>query len=342
MIEIDGSFGEGGGQILRTSLALSLLTGKPFKLRNIRANRKPKPGLRPQHLASVRAAAKIGGAKATGDAVGSSQLTFEPGPVKPGNYRFDIGTAGSTALVMHTVYLPLAMAGPSEVILEGGTHNDKAPSYHFLQTTWRAYLTRMGLPIILEMTRPGFYPRGGGQIAARIPACKALRSLTMTGPVKLESASVLSMTAGLPDHVAKRQARRAQVRLKDAGLEPEIAFEELKGGPGCMLAITLDGSVPSLFFGLGARGKPAEAVADEAANEALHHRDSSMPVDRHSGDQLLLPLAFAEGNSEYHVSAIDRHLTTNAAIIQRFVSRNITIEGEEGSPGMVSVAGGPV
>jgi RNA 3'-terminal phosphate cyclase (ATP) len=342
MIDIDGSFGEGGGQILRTSLALSLLTGKPFKLRKIRANRKPKPGLRPQHLASVRAAAKIGSARVTGDAVGSNQLTFEPGPAKPGSYRFDIGTAGSTALVLHTVYLPLAMAGTSEVILEGGTHNEKAPCYHFLQTTWRAYLERLGLTIALKMTRPGFYPRGGGEISARIAACKSLRPLTMTGPVKLETASVLSMTAGLPDHVAKRQARRAEIRLKDAGLAPQIACEEWEGGPGCMLAITLDGSVPSLFFGLGARGKPAEAVADDAADETLAHRESAMPVDRHSGDQLLLPLALADGNSEYHVSAIDPHLTTNAAIIQKFVSREITIEGEEGSPGIVRIAGGPV
>lgn len=342
MIDIDGSFGEGGGQILRTSLALSLLTGKPFKLRKIRANRKPKPGLRPQHLASVRAAAKIGSAKVTGDAVGSSQLTFEPGTVKPGHYRFDIGTAGSTSLVLHTVYLPLAMSGPSEVILEGGTHNEKAPCYHFLKTTWRAYLARMGLSIELEMTRPGFYPRGGGQVISRIPACNRLRSLTMTGPAKVELPSVLSMTAGLPDHVAKRQARRGVVRLKDVGLEPDVAFEEWDGGPGCMLAITLNGPVPSLFFGLGARGKPAEAVADEAADEALAHRDGGMPVDRHSGDQLLLPLALAEGNSEYHVSAIDRHLTTNAAIIQQFVDREIAIEGDEGSPGMVRVAGRPV
>src|SRR5207244_5116741 len=126
MLDIDGSFGEGGGQIVRSSLALSLLTGKPFRLRKVRANRLPKPGLRPQHLASVRAAAKIGRAKVTGDVVGSNQLTFEPGPVTPGGYHFNIGTAGATALVLHTVYLPLALAGgPSDVVLEGGTHNDK-------------------------------------------------------------------------------------------------------------------------------------------------------------------------------------------------------------------------
>ncbi len=340
MIDIDGSFGEGGGQILRTSLALSLLTGKAFRLRKIRANRKPKPGLRPQHLACVRAAAKIGKAKITGDAVGANQLTFEPQDVSPGNYRFDIGTAGATALVLHTVYLPLALSGgPSELVLEGGTHNDKAPCFHFLQTTWRAYLARMGLPITLEMARPGFYPRGGGQITADIPASAQLRPLTLTGPVNVDTASILSATAGLPEHVAKRQARRATVRLRDAGLEPDVAFEEWPGGPGCMLAITLHGGVPTLFFGLGARGKPAETVANEAGNEALAHREQSMPVDPHSGDQLLLPLAFAAGNSEYHVSAVTRHLTTNAATIRHFLDREITIEGEEGTPGVVKVAG---
>jgi RNA 3'-terminal phosphate cyclase (ATP) len=340
MLDIDGSFGEGGGQILRSALALSLMTGKSFKLRKIRANRKPKPGLRPQHLACVRAAAKIGSANVAGDTVGSSQLTFEPGTVSAGQYRFAIGTAGSTALVLHTVYLPLALAGtPSEIVLEGGTHNEKAPCYHFLETTWAAYLKRMGLAIKLEMERPGFYPRGGGVISAHIAPCSKLRPLTLTGPVKIDQASILSAVAGLPEHVSKRQARRATVRLRGAGLEPEVAFEEWDGGPVCVLLITFPGKVPSLFFGLGARGKPAESVADEAADESLAHRQTGMPVDRHSGDQLLLPLAIADGDSEYHVSTIDRHLTTNAAIIQMFLDCQITIDGDEGEPGVVKVAG---
>ena len=340
MIDIDGSFGEGGGQILRSSLALSLLTGKPFKLRRIRANRKPKPGLRPQHLASVRAAAKIGKAKVTGDVVGSNQLTFEPGEVQPGNYRFDIGTAGATSLVLHTVYLPLALtSGPSHVTLEGGTHNEKAPSFHFLQATWRAYLAKMGLNVTLEMERPGFYPRGVGQVVANIPPVDKLRPLTLTQRAETKTATILSASAGLPAHVTKRQARRANVRLTDAGVESETAYEEWEGGPGSMLAITLPGPVPTLFCGLGARGRPAEAVADEAADEAIAHRETGIPVDPHSADQLLLPLCFAEGVSEYHVSAVTLHLTTNAAIIQTFVARKITIEGEEGSPGVVKVAG---
>jgi RNA 3'-terminal phosphate cyclase (ATP) len=340
MLEIDGSFGEGGGQILRSSLALSLMTGKPFHLRKVRANRKPKPGLRPQHLASVRAAARIGNAKVTGDSVGSSDLTFQPGPVVAGKYHFPIGTAGATALVLHTVYLPLALAGgPSEVVLEGGTHNEKAPCYHFLQTTWRAYVARLGLAVSVEMKRPGFYPRGGGLLVAHIEPWTLRKPLTLTGPVSPEKASILSATAGLPSHVNNRQARRATVRLRDAGIEPEVRTEEWDGGPGSMLSITWAGPVPTLFFGLGARGKPAEAVADEAADEALAHRDRRMPVDPHSADQLLLPLGVTDGDSEYHVSEVTRHLTANAAVIQLFLDRDITIAGDEGATGVVRVSG---
>jgi RNA 3'-terminal phosphate cyclase (ATP) len=340
MLEIDGSFGEGGGQILRSSLALSLLTGKPFHLRKIRANRKPKAGLRPQHLASVRAAATIGNAKLRGASVGSSDLTFEPCEVVAGKYHFPIGTAGATALVLHTVYLPLALAdGPSELALEGGTHNEKAPSYHFLETTWRAYMARLGLNVSLEMKRPGFYPRGGGLIIVHIQPWTIRKPLTLTGPVSLNQASVLSATAGLPAHVNNRQARRATVRLRDAGIEPDVSTEQWQGGPGSVLTITWAGPVPTLFTGLGARGKPAEAVADEAAHEALAHRDTGMPVDSHSADQLLLPLAVAGGQSEYHVSEVTRHLTTNSAVIQLFLNREISIDGAEGETGVVRVVG---
>lgn len=338
MIDIDGSLGEGGGQILRSALTLSLLTGKSFRLRKIRANRKPKPGLRPQHLAGVRAAGKIGNAKLTGDAVGSSQLTFEPGTVMPGQYRFAIGTAGSTSLVLHTVYLPLALANePTELVLEGGTHTEKAPCFHFLQTTWRAYMSRLGVKMELAMERPGFYPRGGGKIKARIASTSILRPLSLNSVMQSDTATITCGTSGLPEHVAKRCLRRAEIRLRDAGIVAEVLVEEWHGDPGCMLAITLGGQVPSLFFGLGAKGKPAEAVADEAVDQALAHRATGMPVDPHSADQLLLPLALAEGASEFAVSEITSHLTTNAAVIQMFIDREIVIDGEVGHPGVVKV-----
>src|SRR4051794_16956249 len=172
MIELDGSEGEGGGQILRSALALSILTRRPFRLINIRANRS-KPGLQPQHLMCVKAAGAICGATYKGAAAGSSTLYFEPGDLKSGEYTFTIGTAGATALVLHTVSLPLALrgTGPSTVTITGGTHNTHAPCFHFNAVTWGAYLQRLGIDIDQEMIRPGFYPRGGGEVRAVIKPC---------------------------------------------------------------------------------------------------------------------------------------------------------------------------
>lgn len=340
MIDLDGSLGEGGGQILRSALSLSLLTGQPFKLRKIRANRLPKPGLRPQHLACVRAAATISQATVTGDAVGSGQLTFHPGEVKPGKYRFAIGTAGSTSLLLHTIYLPLALAKESsDITLEGGTHNDKAPCFHFLQTTWSAYVNRLGIDLKLTMELPGFYPKGGGLLRAFIARCPRIVPLRITDSIETSRANILSFTSGLPEHVAERQSRRAEVRLRDAGLKTFTTVEHLQGEPGCMLAITVPAPVPTLFVGLGARGKPAEVVADEAVDQVLAFQKAAQPVDPHSADQLLLPLSLAQGKSEFHVSEVTRHLTTNADVIRQFLDRDIRIEGEEGETGIVRVVG---
>jgi RNA 3'-terminal phosphate cyclase (ATP) len=340
LVDLDGSFGEGGGQILRTSLALSLLTGKPFHLHNVRA-RRDKPGLRPQHLMSVRAAARVGGARLRGDSVGSTELRFEPGEVSAGSYRFDIGTAGATGLVLHTLYLPLALRGgaPSEVTLIGGTHNDKAPCFHFLEVTWRAHLARLGLRLSLRMERPGFYPRGGGVVVAHVQPAERLHGVALwaRGAVTVRG---FSAVAGLPEHIARRQARRAAFRLEQCGVAADIRQEEWEGGPGSVLGLVVDTEpVPALFFGLGARGKPAEAVADEAADQAIAYlRAAPAAVDCHSADQILLPLALAEGPSEYSTAEVTQHLLTNAAVIRRFVEREITIEGEEGAPGVVRIS----
>jgi RNA 3'-phosphate cyclase len=341
MIEIDGSEGEGGGQILRSALALSILTGRPFKLVNIRANRS-KPGLQPQHLMCVRAAGTISGATYKGAAVGSSVLYFEPNAVKPGKYTFTIGTAGATSLVLHTVYLPLALRGdqPSEVTVTGGTHNQHAPCYHFLETTWAAYLRRMGFEIELAMPRPGFYPRGGGEIRAVIRPCSRVKGLTITTCPELTTAGGFSAFAGLPESVGKRQARRLTVRLKSEGVESHIPIEEWQAAnPGTVAAVIFrQAPVPPLFFGLGERGKPAESVADDAADEAIAFRDSGCPVDPHSADQLVLPLTFSPDASEYRTSEVTRHLTTNIATVRKFVDRTISVDGEEGQPGTVRIA----
>ncbi len=341
LLELDGSFGEGGGQILRTSLALALITGRPFHLRNVRAGR-TRPGLQPQHLMSVRAAAAVGGAQLRGASRGSTDLVFEPGRVVPGKYDFPIGTAGATGLVLHTLYLPLAWkaAGPSELVITGGTHVSTSPCYHFLDTTWRAYLDLLGLRVGLKMKRPGFYPRGGGVLLANVQPCAAIRGLQLDAPDPVTTASGISAVAGLPEDIARRQARRATYRLKQLGLKADLREEKWDDGPGTVLALTLPTRpVPTLFFGLGARGKPAERVADEAADQVQAYLESGPAgVDPHSADQLVLPLALAAGPSRFPVAEVTRHLLTNVAVIRQFVERDIVCEGEEGGPGWVRIA----
>lgn len=341
MIQIDGSQGEGGGQILRTSLAMSLLTKTPIQIHKIRANRTPKPGLQPQHLACVRAAAEIGNAKLDGDRIGSSAIYFSPGEVVGGNYRFPIRTAGATSLVAHTVYLPLALSAGSDckITIEGGTHVSHSPSFHFLEQTWANALGLAGLDIGIKMHRPGFYPRGGGEIEAHVKPTKQIKPLRLTTVVRRRYARVVAGIAGLNSDIGKRLARKASQLLEEQGLETESTVEEWSGGPSCVLMITLpDGPIPILVCGMGQRGKPAEVVASETVAELIPLLISATPSDGHTADQLLLPLAFAEGESVYNVSEVTGHLTTNAQVIGMFGKATIDIDGEEGSPGTVRVS----
>lgn len=342
MIEIDGSEGEGGGQILRSALALSILTRRPFKLVNIRANR-TKPGLQPQHLMCVRAAGVICGGQYKGGSVGSSVLYFEPGPLRSGTYSFSIGTAGATALVLHTVYLPLALqgTGPSEITITGGTHTIHAPCFHFLETTWSAHLARLGIRVNVEMIRPGFYPRGGGEIRAVVHPCARVNGTHLLTCPELTTAGGFSAYAGLPESVGRRQARRLTVRLKSEDVESHIPMEEWEAAnPGSVAAVIFrQAPVPPLFFGLGERGKPSESVADDAADEAIAFRDAKCPVDPHSADQILLPLSFSDDASEYRTSEITRHLTTNIETVRKFVDRTIQIEHADGKSGVVRISG---
>jgi RNA 3'-phosphate cyclase len=341
LLELDGSFGEGGGQILRTSLTLALTTGRPFRLRNIRRGRS-KPGLQPQHLASVRAAAAVGKARIQGGSANSLELVFEPGAVAPGEYRFDIGTAGATGLVLQTILLPLAMQGgaPSEVVVQGGTHVPTSPCFHFLDVTWRPYLKLLGIDIGLRLNRPGFYPRGGGVVEAEVQPCPQLRGLQLDTRGSVDAIRGFSAVAGLPEHIAKRQARQAAGRLEQSGLDVDIREESWDGGPGSVLALVLETEpVPVLFFGLGARGKPAERVADEAVDQVLAYLTAApAAVDPHSADQLVLPLALAEGPSAFSVTEVTSHLLTNVAVIRRFVERDIVCEGRAGEPGRVKIS----
>jgi RNA 3'-terminal phosphate cyclase (ATP) len=339
MIELDGSMGEGGGQILRTSLALALVTKKSFRLKNIRAGR-AKPGLQPQHLTSGRAAASVGQAQVHGDALGSRNLVFEPGQIVPGAYNFNIGTAGATSLVLHTLYLPLAWRAdvPSALTLRGGTHVLASPSFDFLEYTWRRYLEHVGFQIRVRQFQPGFYPRGGGVVEVAIEPCSQIRGLQLQEATAVARATVISAVANLPDHIAERQARRAASGLKQMGMEIEIRQERWTNGPGTVISAVLDTlPVPTLFFALGRRGRPAEQVADDLLDQIGNFLRNQPGVDLCSADQVVLPLALAAQASTFRVTEVTSHLLTNIAVIQKFVDREVLCQGKEGEPGAVRI-----
>ena len=342
LITLDGSSGEGGGQILRTALTLSLLTGRAFRIVKIRANR-DRPGLRPQHLKAVEAAALLGNAEVVGGSVGSRDLTFRPGTLEPRDLRVDIGTAGATALVLQTLHLPLALRseGPTRLTLTGGTFNESAPSFPFLESTWRAHLAALGMPVALSMPLAGYYPEGGGTVEAWIEPA-ALR------PVVLEDRGELLKIRGMAETtnlhhagIRRRMADRAIESLAARGFSAEIEVGNTPG-PGQGASITLvaefANAPPATFVGLGKRGKLAEAVADDAVIELLDHLENPGAVDLHSADQILLPLAFAPGRSVYTVTHMTEHLRTNIETIHAFLDRPIRVdESDEGPGGRVVV-----
>lgn len=343
VVELDGSRGEGGGQILRSALTLSMLTGRPFRIHQIRA-RRDTPGLRPQHLEAVKAAQSVSSALVDGAAVGSSELSFHPSAVSAGDYDFRIPTAGSAPLVLHTVYLPLLLQPTgSNVSVSGGTHVTYSPCYDYLAEAWLPALRRIGGQIELELLGCGFYPRGGGAFKATLQP-SPLQPLNWTQRGKLLRLTPISMVANLPDSIAERQAHRADKLLRQTGLKKVTRtplLQQRKGGsPGTMLGIRAEWeNASSFFFALGARGKPAETVAEEAVREFLSfHEVDDSPVDPHLADQLLLPLAFAEGVSQFATTEVTQHLLTNAEVIQRFLKRSIQVEGELGKPGSVTVS----
>lgn len=340
MIEIDGAFGEGGGQILRSSLSLSALTGQPMRITRIRA-RRAKPGLMPQHLKAVEAMAAITSARVEGAALGSQTLTFAPGPVQPGDYHFEIGTAGATSLVLQTVFLPLALAGaPSTVFIGGGTHVPWSPCFHYLQWQWLHYLRAIGLEAELELEKAGFYPRGGGRIHAAIHPARHLSPLRMVQRGNLRHVRGISAVARLPLRIAERQREQALQRLSVLPIPLEIENLELPAGsPGTLLLLLGEfEETRACFYSLGERGKRAEAVADEAADQLLGFLKTDGAVDPHLADQLVLPLALAAGTSELRV-ALTPHLRTNSELLRHFLPVRITIEGEPDRVGTVHIEG---
>ncbi len=324
-IHIDGSEGEGGGQILRSSLALAAITGKPFVVDAIRAKR-ARPGLLRQHLAAVNAAAAVSGAELEGASLGSSRVAFRPGPIRGGAHRFAIGSAGSACLVAQTV-LPVLLHAreDSEVAVEGGTHNDKAPSYEFLADVYLPLLRRMGAVVDLELERYGFHPAGGGAIRLRVaPSRLSPLELFEAGPLRGIRAE--AVFAGVPSHVAARELAVVRAAF-DLPRERATAREVTSTGPGNVLLVYVERDVTELVTAFGRRGVRAERVAQSAVEEAKALIAADVPVGRHLADQLLLPLALAGGGA-FRAIGPTLHTRTNAGVIRRFLDVSVAFEDE--------------
>lgn len=342
MIEIDGSFGEGGGQVLRSALSLSCLTGKRFRIYNIRKNR-TKPGLMRQHLMAVQSAAAISTAEVVGDTLGSSELSFTPGEVASGTYSFVIGTAGSATLVLQTLIPPLLAAGGKSVItVTGGTHVPFSPSWnYFSQVFWPA-VARLGVHGELTLGSCGFYPRGGGRIICRLTPLPVPGNLTLTERGRLLRVTGTSAVGNLPLHIAQRERTSALSLLErelEHGIPVGIETAEVPVfGQGNFIFIkgAYEHAVAG-FTALGERGKPAERVGEEVAQEFMEHHRSGFPVDPHLADQLVLYLAQAEAPSRFSTSRITTHLETNLVVAGYFLDIATSIDGENGGPGEVAI-----
>jgi RNA 3'-terminal phosphate cyclase (ATP) len=348
MIVINGSYGEGGGQVLRTSLTLSALLGEHVRIENIRAKRR-KPGLQAQHLTGVRAIAQICDAELEGAELGSLTLTFRPlSSPRAGEYSFDVaearkgGSAGATSLVFQTLLLPLAFApGQSRLTMRGGTHVAWSPSFHYLKQVYLPTLARTGLEVRAEIERWGWYPIGGGEMIASIRGRREsyLSGLDLVERGELKRLWGISATSNLPTHIGQRQKKRTEEHLRERGFDPQIEIVDapsLGQGTVVFLVAEYEHAVAG-FSSLGERGKPAEKVAEEACREFIEYHQSGACLDKHLADQLILPMALAPGPSIFTICEITQHLLTNVWVVEQFLDVRVEVEGEEGQKGKVQI-----
>jgi RNA 3'-terminal phosphate cyclase (ATP) len=325
MLTIDGSLGEGGGQILRTALALATVTGKPFRIEKIRAGR-PKPELLRQHLTAVKAAATISDAIVTGAELGSGALTFTPGHLRAGEFAFAVGTAGSATLVLQTILPALLTApAPSTLVLEGGTHNPAAPPFDFLVKSFLPLINRMGPTVTAELERPGFYPAGGGCINVSIVPVPRLLPLDIVDRGAIRNMKARAMVSNLPRSIAEREAKVMGRLLALA--ETSLAVEEFRDahGPGNVTMVEIETEHHTeVFTGFGEMAVRAEAVATKVAQEARAYIASGVPVSRHLADQLPIPIALA-GAGRFRTGPLSRHTKTNLEVIRQFLEVTIDL-----------------
>lgn len=339
MIVIDGSFGEGGGQVLRTSLTLAMLTGRTVQIEHIRAGR-PKPGLAAQHLTAVRAAAAMCDANVSGDEMGSQWLRFQPGaPPRAGHYTFDVaqmrrgGSAGAVSLVLQTVLLPLALArGLSQLTLRGGTHVPWSPPFPYLTQVYLPALSRLGICATLELERWGFYPMGGGELVAQIDGqASGLRhaSLTERGPLRRVWGT--AVVSNLPSHIPQRMANRARNLLAEAGLKADLQARRVRAngpGAGIFAFVEYENGIRAGFTAYGRKGLPAERVAEAACRDLLRFDRSNAAIDMHLADQMILPLALADGMSQFKTCRVTQHLRTNMWVVEQFAQARFEVAGK--------------
>jgi RNA 3'-terminal phosphate cyclase (ATP) len=346
LVEIDGSRGEGGGQIHRSSLALSMITGRPLRMTNIRAGR-AKPGLRRQHLACVNAAAQLANAEVYGAEVGSKYLDFRPRAIEASELVIDIGSAGSTSLVVQTILVPAIVAGRSlRATVHGGTHNPMAPPYEFLARVFIPHLNAMGANVTLELDRHGFATGGGashdeltqhrGQLTLVVEP-GALQPLELVECADVRERHATAILARLPTHVAERELAIVRERLGFSKIECEVRDVTDAGGPANVLMIEVDrGTSRELVTGIGEKGLRAEVVADRACAAMQSYLDANVPVGEHLADQLLLPFALA-GAGRFRAAPLSLHSTTNIETIQHFI--DVSIRTDETSDGVDVIVG---
>jgi RNA 3'-terminal phosphate cyclase (ATP) len=335
MLTIDGSKGEGGGQVLRTALGLSLVTGTPFRIFNIRGNR-GKPGLLRQHLTAVRAARDIGNAELSGDELGSKEITFSPKTLKGGNYAFSIGSAGSTSLVLQTILPALLSAKhPSVVTIEGGTHNDLAPCFHYLKHVFVPQLQKMGAAMDIQLSSYGFMPAGGGRIEARVGPSK-LNELSILERGELKMKSATAVVSGIPLKVATRELA---VIAESIGLDSvNLIGESVESvGPGNAAWIDFEfENVNELFVGYGSKGVTAEQVARRVSGWANKYLKSNVPVGEYLADQLIIPMALGKGGQLRTVKP-SLHTLTQLELVPRFLPVKTKVTEEPNGASVIEV-----
>lgn len=351
VLTLDGAHGEGGGQILRTALSLSVLRQRAFRLVNIRMGRR-NPGLMPQHLSAVRAAMAISDATVSGDRLASTELDFSPQhAARSGSYAIDVadiaaqGSAGATSLVLQTILVPLALAdGPSTLVVRGGTHVEWSPPFDDLVNGYFPALRRIGIDVDAELKRWGWYPAGQGEIVCRISEHPHEETAGRLSPIEVPDRGALRRVAGraiaanLPAHIPQRMADRARARLADFGMPVDVQPHRVTAAsPGAGIFLVADyENMAATFSAYGRLGKPSETVADEAVTAFAEHHASGAAVELHLADQLLLPLAFASGPSAFTIARPTGHLMTNAWTIGQFGIADISIE--QGPPCRVQIA----